>query len=576
MYPGHVGMLCRERTDTSDEVRPQPVVRPEQHHQIGAGLVDTALEVAIDTEASRIRQVADALVVEFTQPRLERAVLTGGRVVDDGEPPRGIGLGEDTLYGLTKEPTVAVSGHHDIDGVREVNGVRHPQRVSAWDALISTGRCVGRRPPYCRGMPQSSELRRRAGGVAPVGAGLLLLGASSYVVLGIAGHALEAAEYTAFASLYLVIAIAGPGMFAAVEQETNRDLSARTAAGAGTRPVLTGGAVVAAGLAVAVGGLLLVFAPVLVPAVLGGYWELLAAAVVAVFGSAAIYLQRGLFAGQRRYGWYAMTLAAEGLGRILPVLALAAAGAAGAGAFGLAFALGTGVAALLCWPGVRPGAPGPPVDLRSAFAGAGMLAAASGLTYLVANLAPLVLTARLPEAPAIAASFVSLFVLARAPIFLFAPLQAFLLPSLTAGVERGDVVHVRSRLRVVALAVGIVGASGVALAWTFGPWAARVFFDAPVDLPHVAAGLLGLSTAAMMAAQALQPALVALGQHRVAMAAWLAGALVFVAVLFVPGDAVTSAVAAQVAGPTTVVIVMSLAVHAGVRRLAAASTLTVP
>jgi hypothetical protein len=400
----------------------------------------------------------------------------------------------------------------------------------------------------------TSQLRQRVGGVVPVGAGLLLLGVSSYVVLGVAGHAMEPAEYTAFASLYLVIAIAGPGMFVSVEQEANRHVSARIAAEIGTRPVLTGGAFVAAGLAVAVGGLLLALSPVIVPAVLGGSWELLGAAVVAVFGSAAIYLQRGLFAGQRRYGWYATTLAVEGLGRILPVLVLAAVGVAGAGAFGIVFALGTGVAALLCWPGVRPGASGPPLALRSAF---------------VANLAPLVLTARLPEAPAVAASFVSLFVLARTPMFLFAPLQAFLLPTLTASVERGDAAHVRSRLRVVALAVGVVGASGIALAWAFGPWAARVFFDAPVDLPHAAAGLLGVSTVAMMAAQALQPALVALGLHRVAMMAWLVGAAVFVAVLFVPGDAVGSAVAAQVAGPVIVVLLMSLAVRAGVRKLAA-------
>jgi O-antigen/teichoic acid export membrane protein len=415
----------------------------------------------------------------------------------------------------------------------------------------------------------TSQLRQRVGGVVPVGAGLLLLGVSSYVVLGVAGHAMEPAEYTAFASLYLVIAIAGPGMFVSVEQEANRHVSARIAAEIGTRPVLTGGAFVAAGLAVAVGGLLLALSPVIVPAVLGGSWELLGAAVVAVFGSAAIYLQRGLFAGQRRYGWYATTLAVEGLGRILPVLVLAAVGVAGAGAFGIVFALGTGVAALLCWPGVRPGASGPPLALRSAFVGAGMLAGASGLTYIVANLAPLVLTARLPEAPAVAASFVSLFVLARTPMFLFAPLQAFLLPTLTASVERGDAAHVRSRLRVVALAVGVVGASGIALAWAFGPWAARVFFDAPVDLPHAAAGLLGVSTVAMMAAQALQPALVALGLHRVAMMAWLVGAAVFVAVLFVPGDAVGSAVAAQVAGPVIVVLLMSLAVRAGVRKLAA-------
>jgi hypothetical protein len=42
---------------------------------------------------------------------------------------------------------------------------------------------------------------------------------------------------------------------------------------------------------------------------------------------------------------------------------------------------------------------------------------------------------------------VSLFVLARIPVFLFGPVQAFLLPTLTAGAERADLAHLRSRLR---------------------------------------------------------------------------------------------------------------------------------
>ena len=77
----------------------------------------------------------------------------------------------------------------------------------------------------------------------------------------------------------------------------------------------------------------------------------------------------------------------------------------------------------------------------------------------------------------------------------------------------------------------------------------------------------------MMAAQALQPALVALGRHHLATAAWLAGALVFVALLFVPGDPVTGAVAAQVAAPTVVVVIMALAVRSGVAGMTPAPTI---
>lgn len=413
-------------------------------------------------------------------------------------------------------------------------------------------------------------LRHRFVGVAPVGVGLLLLGASSYVVLGIAGHDLEPRDYAALASLYLLTAIVGPGVFVSVEQETNREVSRRIAAGEGTRPAVRAGLVVATGLAALVSFALLALSPLLVPRVLGGSWILLGAAVVAVVGSAAVYLLRGIFAGERRYGWYAASLAGEGLVRMVPCIAIGVVGTATAGVFGLLFALGAGVAALLCLPGLRPAHSGTPVALGRMAGSTGLLAFASGLTFLVANVAPLVLTSRLPLQPEVAASFVSLFVLARIPVFLFAPLQAFLLPTLTAGVERGDPAHVRSRLRTVMLAVTAVGVPGVLFAAFLGPWAARVFFNAPVDLPIAAAAFLGLSTATMMAAQSLQPALVALGMHRMATVAWLSGTAVFVGLLFVPGDPVTAAVAAQVGAPIVVVVVMAWAVRSALRNMAPA------
>jgi O-antigen/teichoic acid export membrane protein len=199
----------------------------------------------------------------------------------------------------------------------------------------------------------------------------------------------------------------------------------------------------------------------------------------------------------------------------------------------------------------------------------GLLALASWLTYVVANAAPLVLTARLLGAPEVAASYVSLFVLARIPVFLFGPVQAFLLPTLTAGAERADPAHLRSRLRVALLAVAVVGVPATALTAALGPWAVRAFFGAPLDLPHTAAGLLGLGTVAMLTAQVLQPALVALRVHRTATIAWVAGTAVFAAVLVAPADSATAAVAAQVAGPTVVCLIMAAAIAARLRRIAA-------
>lgn len=410
-------------------------------------------------------------------------------------------------------------------------------------------------------------LRRRIAQVAPVGAGTLLLGVSAYVVLGVAGHSLGARDYTVVASLYLLAAITGPGIFIALEQETNREVSRRVALGFGLAPARRGGLVVAGALAVLVIGGLVALSPYLVPGVLGGSWLLLLAAVVAVAGSAGVYLVRGLLAGERRYGWYATSLALEGGARILPCLVLALLGVSSAAAFGFAFAFGTGVAALLCIAAFRPTTPGPPVDVRRMAVGAAVLAGASGLTYVVANTAPLVLTARLLDQPEIAASFVSLFVIARVPVFLFSPLQAFLLPGLTAAVQDRDAPRVWARLRLAMLAVAAVGLPFALLTALAGPWAGRVFFNAPLDLPRLAAGLLGLSTVAMMAAQVVQPALVALGAHRAATSAWLLGTAAFAALLLVPTDPVAGAIAAQIGAPVVVLVVMTTALRSALRRL---------
>ena len=202
----------------------------------------------------------------------------------------------------------------------------------------------------CR-VHRTGSLRRRVARVAPVGGGLFLLGLSAYVVLGTAGHALAPRDYAAVASLYLLVAITSPGVFTALEQEVNREVSSRRAAGLGTGAVARCGLLVGAGYAGVVAVVLLAAAPWLVPRVLGGHWSLLAAAIVAAVGAAAVYLLRGLFAGERRFGWYAASLGLEGVARLVPCVVLALAGATDPLAYGWAFALGTGIAALACLPG---------------------------------------------------------------------------------------------------------------------------------------------------------------------------------------------------------------------------------
>jgi O-antigen/teichoic acid export membrane protein len=168
-----------------------------------------------------------------------------------------------------------------------------------------------------------------------------------------------------------------------------------------------------------------------------------------------------------------------------------------------------------------------------------------------------VFTSRLdPADAALAASFVSLFVLARIPVLVVIPVQAMLLPRMTAAVESGAFDALRSHVRLALLAVLACGVPGVVLGALFGPWAGQVFFAAPLRLSWLVGGLLGVGTVGMVAAQVLQPALVALGRNRAATTAWTVGARVFVALLALPGNPLAACLAAQVVAPAVVVALM--------------------
>jgi O-antigen/teichoic acid export membrane protein len=435
----------------------------------------------------------------------------------------------------------------------------------------------------------------------------MLVGLAAYVVLALAGHTLSPRDYSAAANMFLITAIVGPGVFAAVEQQTNREVSGRRAAGVRIGPAVWASGLVTAIFTAAMCALVLALSPILVPWTFAGHPALVAATMLAVAGAAAAYLLRGVFGGQRRYRWYGLSLAGEGLSRLVPCVLLVLFGWADADRFGFVFAVGCGLAALLTVPGlfrgivvrelpplmklptrttvapddaagsrVRPGpaavVPDARVRLGPLTAAVAYLAGASALTLMMTNLGPVVLSSRLGPAPheaAVSASFVSLFLLARIPLFLFGPVQAFLLPALTSAAERRDPAAVRATIRLALLAVLAVGVPGVLAAGLLGPWATRLLFNAPVELSRTVATLLGVGTVAMMAAQILQPALVALGRNRAATLAWVIAGALFVALLFAPFDPLAATVAAQVVAPLLVTALMAHALRCAITQLAA-------
>ncbi|MFC4854719.1 lipopolysaccharide biosynthesis protein [Actinophytocola glycyrrhizae] len=420
------------------------------------------------------------------------------------------------------------------------------------------------------------DVLRRFGSAIYMGGGLLLVGAAGYVFVALAGHTLPAADAAALASLYLMVNIVGPGVFSALEQETSRSVSAEAAAGRGPGAVARHAWLLACGLLAALLVLLFAVSPVLTDRAFAGQWGLFVAVLVSVVTSASVYVVRGLLGGLQRFGGYSATLAGEGLARILPCLLIASLATPNATAYALFFASGSAIGALVGLLWLRPRAaaphtgavaePAPPVTARRMARSLSLLVGGTLLMLVVMNVAPVVVTSRLTGDAATAAAFASAFVLARIPLFLFAPVQAMLLPSLTRAAAAGDLATVRSKLRLILMAVLAVGLPAVLASFTIGPWAVQVLFGAEVRLSGVVVGLLGVSTVGLMAALVLQPGLIALGAHRSVTTTWLVGTVVLAVALVLPGDPVRAGVVAQLAGAAVVVALMLRTLSIRLRR----------
>lgn len=415
-----------------------------------------------------------------------------------------------------------------------------------------------------------------------MGGGLLVVGIAGYGFIALSGRTLSTADAAAVSSLYLMINIIGPGVFVALEQETSRSVSAALARGQHAAPVARRALTLAGAILAGVLVVLLAVSPILVDRALGGRWSLFAAVLLGTVTSAMVYLARGVLGGTRRFAGYSMTLALEGAARLLPAVAVAASGAKDAAAYGLLFAAGSAFGALAGTPWLRgldkasvdsvePGADDGGSLSRMASATL-VLAGSTLLSQFVANVAPIVVNARLVSDTATAAAFTSAFILVRIPFFLFAPVQAMLLPTLTAAATTGKLSVFRRTLRLILTAIAAVGVPGAIASLLIGPLAVQVLFGAHVRLSGPLLGLLGVGTIGLMIAQVLQPALVALGRHRSVTTSWLAGSVVLTGLLFLPGNPVHAAVIAQLAGSAIVVGGMARAVSTELQLRGAGTT----
>lgn len=379
-------------------------------------------------------------------------------------------------------------------------------------------------------------------GTVPVGLGLAVFGASSYIFLALGARQLTPASFAALSALWVVVYTGGPGVFLPFEQAIGRAIAAHRANLAAERHVVR---VLVAASAVALAALLgaaLWLRPAITTRLFEGSDTTFAAMLLAIVGMWAAYIARGVFAGHNRYRAYGAQLAIEGCVRVGAGV-VATALAAAAGGFSLALAAAVLISVAFTLTGLRGGhrrtiirtvtAEDP--ALRSQLRILAWMVLGGLMMQVLVNVAPVIAKVAPGEAPGAAGHYLGGLMLARMPLFLFAAVQAALLPGLAHTVADGDRGALRRQLRSLLALIALgMGAFTVIMA-TVGPQLVQLLYGDGFRLGRTDLVLMTIGTAAVMLAMVAGAAVIAVGAYAVAAAGWTVAVIVLALVLLAPG-----------------------------------------
>lgn len=390
-------------------------------------------------------------------------------------------------------------------------------------------------------------------GTLYVGAGLCVLGVTVYAFLSLSARALGPDRYSALSALWVLVFLAGPGVFFPVEQEVSRLVASRRSAGIGVGPVVRraglAAVVLAACLALIVAGL----SGPLLHQVFDDQALVLFSFGTSVFTYAGVHVVRGVLSGSDRFGPYSVLLGAEGAIRLVVTAALLVLGVRTAGPIALVVALAPLAAVALALTHERGLLdPGPAVPWAELSRSLGFLVIGSLLAQVLIHSGPLVVKLLAGNtSKATTARFFTGVLLTRMPLFLFFAVQAALLPRLAAFAAARDRAGFSDTLRRLLMTVGALGIASVAGAFFLGQLALEVLFGPKFLLDSRGLALLAASSAAIMLALALGQGLLALDGQARAASCWLAGVLVFIAVTAIGHDPLLRVELGLVAGSST-------------------------
>jgi O-antigen/teichoic acid export membrane protein len=372
--------------------------------------------------------------------------------------------------------------------------------------------------------------------IGPVAAGLGVLGLASFAFLSVCGHALGPAQLAPLGTLWVLINALGPALFQPLEQEIGRSVAHRAASGVGARPVFLRACLLAVGVVAVAGVVLLLARRPLADGVFHGQQVMVLGLFLGLAGLCAEHLTRGAFAGGGAFPRYGAQLAVDGVLRIGSAAALTVAGVATAGWYGLCLGLAPALAVALTARRLGPALqPGPHASWGELGHAVGWLTLGALASQFVVNAAPVAVNVLAgPGEEARAGIFISVLVLARVPLFLFAAIQASFLPGMAALAAAGDVAGFRRRLTLVTSGVAGLGAVGLLVIVAIGPWLVRLVYGPDFVTTRNDLWPLAAASGLFMVGSAVGQALISIRGYRSSVAGWTAGAAAFVVVLLMP------------------------------------------
>jgi O-antigen/teichoic acid export membrane protein len=407
--------------------------------------------------------------------------------------------------------------------------------------------------PAGAGSPSSSSTLQ-------VGVGLLVLGLSGFVFLGLSGRDLGPAATAPVSVLWTILNAVGIGLFMPLEQEVGRRISAARARGDATPPLSRVRRYAAAALGT-LAVVALVFSGPIADTFLGGSRVLVVVLVLALAAQALEYYARGILAGTGRFRRYGAQLAVDGASRMVLSAALFLLPASSAELYAAVLVVSPVLATLTTIPlrdllrrdaHARPGERYPMAPLVTT----------SVTAQLVANAGPLAIAVlAAPGEEAVTGQFVAAITIGRVPLFLFAAVQAVFLPSLAALVTTGRHEEFRSAMRRGGAATALLGAAGVVGIAVLGRWAMRLIYGPAFDVSVLDITLIALSGALFMVAQLLAQGLLAHKTDTVVALGWGLGIVVTVLSLLLPLATTTTVALALCTGSGAAMVFFAVALH---------------